>query len=432
MVLISTGQLGDALSPELLHGDVLSPEVLHGDVLSPEVLHGDVLSPELLHGDVLSPELLHGDVLSPEVLHGDVLSPEVLHSDVLSPELLHGDVLSPELLHGDVLSPEVLHGGVLSPDMPQCPPGDLGCTQKCWEFAEADKTVSDGMAVKGRLRHHIHFWVEELHATQWIIDMIRDGYMLPFYVEPPAYRRGIKNTAYASSVFVHNAVVDLVKGGFVEVVAEQPYICSPVSVVENSAGKKRLVVNLRHINKFLWKRKFKFEDLRIAMMLFGRGELMFNFDLKSGYHHVDIAAHHRKYLGFEWEQQFYVFTVLPFGLASAPYVFTKLLRPMVRLWRSRGLKSLIYLDDGIVAVKGEECAIEASMWVKNSLERVGFVVNDAKSAWTPSHCVIWLGFKIDLLEGCVSVPQEKLIALVALLKASRVASSLRAKHAASI
>ena len=31
----------------------------------------------------------------------------------------------------------------------------------------------------------------------------------------------------------------------------------------------------------------------------------------------------------------------------------------------------MYLDDGIVAVKGEECAIEASMWVKNSLERAG-------------------------------------------------------------
>ena len=40
------------------------------------------------------------------------------------------------------------------------------------EFAEADKAVLDGMAVKGRLRHHIHLWVEELHATQWIIDMI--------------------------------------------------------------------------------------------------------------------------------------------------------------------------------------------------------------------------------------------------------------------
>ena len=62
------------------------------------------------------------------------------------------------------------------------------------------------------------------------------------------YRRGNKNTAHDSADFVHNAVADLVKGGFVEEATEQPFICSPVAVVENSAGKKRLVVNLRHIN----------------------------------------------------------------------------------------------------------------------------------------------------------------------------------------
>ena len=108
--------------------------------------------------------------------------------------------------------------------------------------------------LRAGLRHHIEYWIEELHATQWLIDMIRDGYMLPFNVEPPAYRRGNKNTAYANADFVHIAVVDLVKGrgggGVVEEVTEQPYVCSPVSVVENSAGKKRLVVNVRHINKF--------------------------------------------------------------------------------------------------------------------------------------------------------------------------------------
>ncbi|KAL5463210.1 hypothetical protein EMCRGX_G032089 [Ephydatia muelleri] len=340
-------------------------------------------------------------------------------------EAAHG--LSPVVLQ-DGLSLEGSHTVELSPEAGT--DGDeLACTQRCWEYEEVKK---NSMAVKGRLRQHVEYWVEELHATQWIIDMIRDGYMLPFHVEPPAYRRGNKNTAYANSVFVCKAVADLVGGGFVEEVTEQPFICSPVSVVENSAGKKRLVVNLRHVNQYLLKRKFKYEDLRIAMMLFSQGELMFSFDLKSGYHHVDIARHHRKYLGFEWERQFYVFTVLPFGLASAPYVFTKLLRPLVKLWRSRGLKCLMYLDDGIVAVKGKESAEKASMWVRGSLERAGFVMNVDKSVWTPSHRVMWLGFNIDLLDGYVSVPREKVDMLVALLRVALLSSWLRAKQIASI
>ena len=67
--------------------------------------------------------------------------------------------------------------------------------------------------------------------------------------------------------------------------------------------------------------KFKYEDLRTEISLIKRGDYMFTFDLKSGYHHIDICPSHYKYLGFAWEREgknqyyMYVFTVLPFGLA---------------------------------------------------------------------------------------------------------------------
>ena len=54
------------------------------------------------------------------------------------------------------------------------------------------------------------------------------------------------------------------------------------------------------------KKRFKYEDFQTAMMFINPGELRFIFDLKSGYHHVEIAVHHRKYLGSEWEGHFYV------------------------------------------------------------------------------------------------------------------------------
>ena len=61
----------------------------------------------------------------------------------------------------------------------------------------------------------------------------------------------------------------------------QPHVYSSLSVVENSAGKKRLVVDHCHVNKFFkkYKYKFKYEDLRVAMLLFEKGEYMFAFDL---------------------------------------------------------------------------------------------------------------------------------------------------------
>ena len=87
-------------------------------------------------------------------------------------------------------------------------------------------------------------------------------------------------------------------------------------------------------------------------------DFLFKFDLKSGYHHVEIFKPHWKYLGFAWGEgeanAFYVFTVLPFGLATACYVFTKLLRPITKYWWAQGLKVMIYIEDGIVAAKGFE------------------------------------------------------------------------------
>ena len=45
--------------------------------------------------------------------------------------------------------------------------------------------------------------------------------------------------------------LELVRGQYIMEVREKPNTCSPLSVVENRSGQKRLVVNMRHVNKFL-------------------------------------------------------------------------------------------------------------------------------------------------------------------------------------
>ena len=163
---------------------------------------------------------------------------------------------------------------------------------------------------------------------------------------------------------------------------------------------------------------------------------MFKFDLKSGYQHVDVHPEHQRYLGFSWDtsgtSQYYVFAVLPFGLSTACYVFTKLMRPMVRYWRGKGLKAIVYLDDGIIAVKGETAALEASSRVKQDLESAGFVTNTEKSIWVPSQELEWLGFQIDLHKGEFKVPQVKLEKLKVLLHEIHDAYSVQARCLASL
>ena len=236
-------------------------------------------------------------------------------------------------------------------------------------------------------------------------------HVLPLKSLPPPWVRKNQPSAELHAVFVQASIQELVAAGCVKRVEEVPYVCSPLSVVENAVGKKRLVLNLRYLNQHLWKQKFKYEDLRTAMMYFNPNEYLFTFDLKSGYHHVDIAEVHHKFLGFEWKGMYYVFTVLPFGLSSACYIFTKLVRPLVHYWHARGIRITVYLDDGLAVASNKQQALEASQLVQNTLAKAGFVAHPEKSQWVPVQRLVWLGFVIDMAVGQIEVPEAKMLAI---------------------
>ena len=163
---------------------------------------------------------------------------------------------------------------------------------------------------------------------------------------------------------------------------------------------------------------------------------MFSFDLKSGYHHIDIFEPHRQFLGFCWDQgdsrQLYMFTVLPFGLATACYAFTKILRPLVKHWRSQGLRAILYLDDGIIAVSGRDAAAQASHKVRQDLRDAGLVEHIDKCNWIPVQQITWLGFFLDLDKGQIFVPTEKVKRLKSQLVQVQDSPTLKARDLASI
>ena len=81
----------------------------------------------------------------------------------------------------------------------------------------------------------------------------------------------------------------------VEVLDYPPAIVNPLSVSIQSSGKKRLILDLRHVNLYIFKQKFKCEDLKVALKVLSKGFYLFKFDLKSGYHHVEIFPDHRRF-----------------------------------------------------------------------------------------------------------------------------------------
>ena len=78
---------------------------------------------------------------------------------------------------------------------------------------------------------------------------------------------------------------------------------------------------------------------------------MCKLDLKDAYLTIPVHPTHQQFLRFQWQQKVYQYTALPFGLASAPRVFTKLMKPALACLRSRGVRLIAYLDDLLIIGK---------------------------------------------------------------------------------
>ena len=137
------------------------------------------------------------------------------------------------------------------------------------------------------------------------------------------------------------------------------------------------------------------------MICFSQVIFFFFFDLKSGYHHVEIILDHRQYLSFSWNfgsvVTYFVFTVLPFGMSSVPCIFSKLVRSLVNCWRGLGRLVVTLLDDGIGRSPDYASCLVHSRLCRSDLDSVGFFVNLQKSVWEPSLVGSWLAFHLDFV-----------------------------------
>ena len=291
--------------------------------------------------------------------------------------------------------------------------------------------------VKGNLKLNVAFW-EHLGASRFIRDTIVDGYKIPFIYTPPSAHFTNNSSAILYSDFVVQAISDLLATGSVVECDSAPTVVNPLSVSVQSNGKKRLILDLRHPNYFVMKSKVRFDDAKTMLFSFvdSSQNWLFSFDIKSGYHHIDIFPPDQEFLGFSWFKDgfthFYKFTVLPFGLSTGPYIFTKVMRPLVRYWRLQAFRIAVYLDDGLgVCPTFADCCSQ-SLAVKSDLFRAGFVANTQKSIWAPVQSLRWLGYCWDLKDNLLTVPEDKIDKLLVSIDNALSQSSLPARQLASV
>ena len=153
--------------------------------------------------------------------------------------------------------------------------------------------------------------------------------------------------------------------------------------------------------------------------MFRENFCFFTFDIESGYHQLNINSNFWKFLGFSWSfdgiVRYFVFRVLPFGLSSACYLFTKMFKPFVAdLWKSFGIFAIVYIDDGIFACRSLLDAQCASKLVRSDLQLSGWKANKM-SNWELHQLGEWLGIIVDTIQMLFIVPEKKIVKLKSVL-----------------
>ena len=198
---------------------------------------------------------------------------------------------------------------------------------------------------------------------------------------------------------------------------------SPLGVIpkKNKPGKWRLIVDLSSpsgfsvndgISKELSSLHYTSVDhLATLVASVGRGALLVKADIKEAYRSIPVHPHDQQLLGVRWQDHCYVDRMLPFGLRSAPKIFSAVADGLQWIMIQKGITHLLhYLDDYIFVADSVESAIRQKSILVSSFTRLGVPLELSKLEG-PITCLTFLGIEIDTEAFLLRLPGDKLAKL---------------------
>jgi len=259
----------------------------------------------------------------------------------------------------------------------------------------------------GQLKNFRSEWAK-ITDDKFVLDTIT-GYKIPFVMEPTQSHEPFQKTFSETENYnIDLCISRLVQIGAVkEVEYNSKQFVSKIFAVPKSDGSFRLILNLKYLNEFVEVQHFKMEDTRTVCNLIEQDMFLASIDLQDAYHLIPICETHQLFLRFKWNGKYFQYTCLPFGLTSAPRVFTKVMRPVISFLRKRGNISVQYLDDLLLLSKTLEGCKSNIQNTIDCFTKLGLIINYKKSDLNPSKSIQYLGLIFNSQEMTISLPQKK-------------------------
>ncbi|KAM9955145.1 hypothetical protein ACTFIW_008809 [Dictyostelium discoideum] len=150
------------------------------------------------------------------------------------------------------------------------------------------------------------------------------------------------------------------------------------------------------------------EGIKNLPSMVKQGYYMVKLDIKKAYLHVFVDPQYRDLFRFVWKGSHYRWKTMPFGLSTAPRIFTMLLRPVLRMLRDINVSVIAYLDDLLIVGSTKEECLSNLKKTMDLLVKLGFKLNLEKSVLEPTQSITlllhkktcWFKRKANRTEGC--------------------------------
>ena len=246
--------------------------------------------------------------------------------------------------------------------------------------------------------------------------IITNGYILPFISRPNLVRAPLIQSDYKTlqkELALTSCIQSLLSKNTIERVENVNSLrfYSPLFLVSKPHQRWRPVIDLSRLNTFLLVERLKMETPESVRASLIPGEWVSSIDLGDAYLLIPFHPNSRKYLRFCHRSQVFQFTSLPFGLATAPQVFTMIVKEVKLMAMSRGIRLHQYLDDWLIRAQSQEEATVNTQTVGDLTQSLGWIKNQEKSELKLIQVFSFMGYEYHLDSALVKPTQERLLKL---------------------
>ena len=226
----------------------------------------------------------------------------------------------------------------------------------------------------------------------------------PLTVAPPPYTECSPLQLPDIRVFVAHL---LSRGIIRRILSPQHLFFSRLFLVSKKGGSQRLVIDLSRLNVHLIVPTFRMESVWSIAAGITEGLWGCTVDLEDAFYNVPLAPLFHKYFAFVVDGVVYVFMRMPFGLAIAPWAFSRVIRPVKGYCHLLGIRLHSYLDDFLILHLSPHGLQKDTAFLLHLFGLLGISINVKKSFLAPSQTVLYLGVVFSLDSGTLSLPVSK-------------------------